>query len=414
MIRRTATVALVLCLSSVVYGQGQTLRDRDPDLAATKKLASDLQQANFHNGPWYLLSTIRIADAAFSEESYIPTGESSGGISLTVQAPQRLYFVPRKKVIFAAQIIPGYTFFNEGDRSGQFDYLVRGDAHFLLNHLYLDGYAERSDQLRAHVADLNRLATARQDQAGVAGELKYSSRTSALFNVGVRKVVYPTNRFQPDSVPGVELPVTVLDRKEKSARLSLLHKTFPRTSLFAAGEVSEYDFTNKAAYASRRKYVGGGLAYDGGRTQLRLEAGPTRLEFDDPTQRGFKGVTAQLSASRGTGRWDVSANASRDIGFSIFRDNNYFISTSGVLGADYQATRKLTLNARTAYERDVYDTPVDGLTRRDDTSFSSLGFTYGLRRVRFGADVGWYERESTAFGDEDSGIRYVLRLSLTP
>ena len=409
--KRLIFLAVLAVLPIVSEGQ-QRLRDRDPLLEGAKKLAGDLQQASFHRGQFYLLSRFRISDAGFTEGGFLPTGEQSGGISLSVEAPHRLYYVPHKKTVFSAEFIPGYAFFNGGEN--QVNYLVRGDAHLLLNHVYLDFYGLRSDQIVAHVADINRLATARTDEVGVASEFKYSSRTSALVTLRANDITYPGNRFQPDPFPESQVPVRILDRKEKNVRLSLVHKTFPRTSLFVSGEGSEYDFVNKAAYASRRSYFGGGLSYDGGRTQLRLEAGPMKLVFDDPSQRDYSGLTAQAQVSRGNGRWSYGANANRDLGFSVFRDNAYFVATSAGMNVDYIATRKLTLHARTALERDEYETPVFGRARRDDIQFTSVGFDYGLRRIRLGADVGWYERTSTAFGDEASGIRYVLRLSLTP
>lgn len=393
--------------------QMQTLRDRDPDLAAAKKVAADLQQANFHSGPWYLLSRIRISDAGYAEGAYVPTGDAEGGFSLSVEAPQRLYFVPRKKTVYSLEFVPGYSFFREGDNDNQFDYSVRGDAHFLFNHLYLDVYAMRADQLRAHVADINRLATTQEDEYGVAGEVKYSSRTSGLFTVRLRDTEYPEDRFQPDP-QGVHIPMQVLDRREKNARLSALHKTFPRTSLFVAAEGSDYMFDNKASLDSRRTYFGGGLQYDAGRTSVRLEAGPMKLDFDDPLMNDYEGLTARLRTTRTAGRVVYRLNADRDIGFSIFLDNAYYVATSGQIGADYAANRRLTLHAQSAFERDDFETPVEGKHRTDDVSFTSVGFTYTLRRVRLGADIGWYERDSTAFGDVASGIRYVLRLSLTP
>ena len=414
--RRLLTFAVTLVVAITASAQQtQTLRDRDPDLAAAKKVASDLQQANFHRDTFYLLSRLRIADAGFTEGAYVPTGDSEGGISLKIEAPQRLYFVPRKKTVYSLDVVPGYAFFREGEQRNQFDYFVRADAHFLLNHLYLDVYGLRSDQLEAHVADLNRLATAREGEYGVAGEVKYSSRTSGQFIVRLRDTEYPQNRFQPDPDPeGVHIPTQVLNRREKNARLSVLHKTFPRTSLFVAAEGSDYEFDNVARYASRRSYVGGGLQYDAGRTTARVEAGPMKLDFDDPAVKDYDGITARLRVSRSAGRWTYTFGADRDIGFSLFLDNPYFVATSGSLGADYVANRRLTLHARTAYERDEFETPVLGQSRTDDVSFTSVGFTYGLRRVRFGADIGWYERDSTAFGDVASGIRYALRLSLVP
>jgi hypothetical protein len=393
--------------------QNQTLRDRDPYLDAAKKVSADLQQANFHNGPWYLLSRFRIADAGFTEGAYVPTGESDGGLSLKVEAPQRLYFVPRKKTVYSVEFVPGYSFFEAGERRGQFDYLVRGDAHFLLNHLYLDLYALRADQLRAHVADINRVATARENEYGVAGEVKYSSRTSGLFTVRLRDTEYPENRFQPDSQSN-HIAVQVLDRREKNARVSMLHKTFPRTSLFIAAEGSDYEFPNVADYESRRTYAGAGFQYDGPRTMLRLEGGPMKLDFENASMEDYDGITARLRATRSNGRWQYSFGADRDIGFSLFLDNAYFVATSAQVGADYAANRRLTLHARSAYERDEFETPVQGQLRTDDVSFTSVGFTYAFRRAAVGGDIGWYERDSTAFGDTGSGIRYVVRLSLTP
>ena len=393
--------------------QEQRLRDRDPDLAAAKKLWADLQQANFHSGPLYWMSRVRISDAGYTETGYLPTGNQGGGLSLTVEAPNRFYFVPRKKVIFSVDLVPSYSFFSEGERARQFNYSARGDMHLLLNHLYLDVYASRADQLRAHVADINRLATTREDEVGVGGELKYSSRTSALFTVRLRDTSYPLNRFQPDPEPD-HIPIEVLDRDERNARLALHHKTFPRTALFVAGERSDYEFPNKADYRSNRTYAGAGFNFEGGRTQVRLEAGSTRLEFEDQSQPDFQGLTAQFHATRSNGRWTANFDAGRDLGFSIFLNNPYYIATSAGVGVDHATTRRLTLHARSIHERDEYEQPVLGRTRTDDISFSSVGFTYGIRRARLGADVGWYERDSTAFGDEDSGIRYVLRLSFTP
>lgn len=412
--KRLLVFAITIGVPIAAYSQqNQTLRDRDPDLAASRKVAADLQQANFHNGPFYLLSRFRISDAGYSESGYLPTGDTAGGVSLTVEAPQRFYFVPRKKTVYSLEVVPSYSVFDQDENGHQFDYRVRADAQFLLNHLYLDLYALRADQLRAHVADVNRLATIQEDEVGVSGEVKYSSRTSGLFTVRVRDTEYPLDRFQPD--PGrVHIPMQVLDRREKNARLSMMHKTFPRTSLFVAAEGSDYEFDNKVSFGSRRTYVGGGFQYDAGRTTVRLEAGPMKLDFDDQAMTDYEGVTARLQTSRSNGRWKYHFDANRDLGFSIFLDNAFYVATIGQVGLDYSANRRLTLHARSAYERDEFETPVQGKLRTDDVSFTSVGFTYALRRVALGADVGWYERDSTAFGDVDSGIRYVLRLSLTP
>lgn len=401
-------VIIPVLLSAQTTTSTQTLRDRDPDLTGAKKLAAELQEANFHSGSFYLLSRLRIADAGYTETGFVPTGEQAGGLSLTIEAPQRLYYVPHKKTIFTAEVVPGYNLFSKGDNSKRLDYLVRGDAHFLLNHLYLDVYTLRADQLRAFV-EVNELARTTDEETGVAGEFKYSSRTSVQFAARHREQLFPENRFGED-----DTPLAILDRTERNGRASFIHKTFPRTSLLVSAEASDYAFRNATFKDSARRFVGAGFLHDSGRTQLRFEAGPTTLDFEDPAQQDFTGAVGSLRGIRANGRWTYTGTLARDVAFAIVRDNNYYIVDSGTAGVTYAATRKLDLRANVIAQRLDYDRTHNGVARRDDITFTSVGFGYDFRKIGFGIDAGWYERNSTGEGDLDSGIRYVLHLSFTP
>jgi hypothetical protein len=245
--------------------------------------------------------------------------------------------------------------------------------------------------------------------------MKYSSRTSGVFTVRLRKSDYPLSRYQPEFENTLDFnPIQLLDRREKNARFSVYHKTFPLTSLFASTEVSKYEFTQAHSRNSTRTWVGAGFLYDSGRAQVRLEAGPVRLNFNDPLQRDHSGITGSLRGSLAQGRRTYSGGVERDLGFSIFANNNFFVADRANAGVAYNATRRLTLRANASGERDHYETLVRGLERQDDITFSSLGFTYAFRKLTTGLDVGWYTRDSTYGGDTDSGLRYILHLSFTP
>lgn len=400
----------MVTLSTVASAQfTQGTRDRDPDLEGSKRLAAEIQEANFHWGPVYLLSQFRIADIGYTDQGYVPSDDQSGHLTLGVEAPQRLYFVPARKVILSAELVPGISYTQGLDPETQFNYRVRGDAHFLFNHLYLDVYGSRINSLRAQVADVNRLATVVEDETGVAGELKYSSRTSALFSARFRDLSFPSDRLQPRNSA---LPL--LERKERLGRASLLHKTFPVTSLTFAAEAGEYDFDNATYKNGKRTWYGPGVSFNNGRLEARAEAGPGRLRFDDPTQENFDGVLGRVSLTLRRPRWEVAANAHRDVAFTVMAFNNYYVADQVGATISYAARRRLTLRAYTLLERDEYPVPVQGRHRTDDISFTAVGFEYRMRRVGLGADVGYYDRTSTFGGDQDSGIRYVLHLSYTP
>lgn len=411
--QRILTVLIAIALPIFSFGQPAKLRDRDPDLAGSKKILDELQQANFHFGSFYLMSRLRISDVGYEQGASIPTGDQTSSVSLNIEAPHRLYYRPHQKSVFTVEVIPGYTLFGKGG-TNQFNYTARADAHFLFNHLYLDVYTIGLDQLKAHLSDINRLATVRERETGVGGEWKYSSRTSTLFNFSVADSEYPEKRFQPETIEGQPIPVQLLEREEANGRVAFHHKTFPKTSLMFSAEASTYEFKNARNKDSKRLWYGAGFFWNSGRAQIRAEAGPIRLEFDDATQKDYSGIAGNIAVSRSSGPWGYTAGLERDLGFSITRNNNYYIATTANAGITYQMSRRLTLRTNAVWEHDEFDVPVLGVLREDTISFYSVGFSYGIRRLRFGGDIGWYQRDSTLAEGRDAGIRYLAHLSITP
>lgn len=412
--------AIALSIVPALRAQEQGLRDRDQTLDASKTIAADLQKARAHYGPFYLLSSIELSDIGYNQTLFAPTTESGTRVAFGIAAPQRLYFVKSRKQVYSISATPQYAYATRNE--GQFGYLVRGDAQYLLNHLYLDVFATQSDALRASNTEINRLTTVRQRGAGVTGEVRYSTRTSLAFNASTNTYRHPESRIQPVDIPGVEpgLRIDILDRTEQNYRLALYHKTFPLTSLIVAGERSNYSFPRASYKSSTRTYAGVGATRESGRSLTRLEVGTAKLDFIDPSRHDFRGAVGNFSTSyRATGRTSLFGNAGRDVDFSVSPVNDYYVTDRAAAGVTYVATRRLTLNLTSSAfinryplaERD----PLGVFHRRQDTTtFNSVGWLYTLRHVRGGFDVGYYERTSNFHIDENNGIRVVVHLSLTP
>jgi hypothetical protein len=400
-----------------VAAQGQELRDRDTTLEASRRIADDLRRARIHYGPFYLLSSIQLADIGYDQQFFVPVADTTSGFRFGLSAPTRLYFTPNRKSYFSVEATPQWSRFGGLKAHNQTGYKTRADAQFLLNHLYIDVYGAKEDTLHADTGELASLTTRKNKEAGVNGELKYSSRTSLTYSALTRSQSFPLspNKFQP--VPEVVL----LDRNEHSYRLALVHKTFPLTSLLLAAEYAGYAFPNATFKDSHRRYGGAGLLYESGRTTGRLEVGYARLDFERPDQRDFKGTVGTLLLDhRISDRWSVTGSAARDLAFSIFESNNYYIANQLSAATHYGLTRRLALDAGWTGSEDLYDVPTFGANnggfarRRDRTSFPYIGWTYSSpNHFTGGFDLGYLTRSSNFPVAETDGIRLVLHLSLT-
>lgn len=413
-------------LVSASLAAQEGLRDRDPQLDAAKRISDDLRRATFRHNNLYLLSELHFSDIGVEQRFYVPTNSQSQGISFSVSAPQRLYIVATKKVVFSIDASPTWAFgLRTNDdpntiirdeskrRRNQFGYRTRADAQFLFNHLFMDAYGTYTNDLYANTGEINRIVTQKYREAGVVGEWKYSSRTSGTFSAVTRRIDYPLNRFQP-----IDRPVDLLDRRENNFRGSFLHKTFPLTGLFVAAEASNYKFKNATYKDSDRVYAGAGFLYDDGRNYWRLEAGDTKLRFDAPGSKNFQGFTGNTQYNRRVAaHWNANFDAARDVDFSIFANNNFFVLDRAGTSLEWATTRRLSLRAGFQVGRDSYQVPVVSSTlRRDQYTYPWVGFLYTFRRFRGGFDVGYYNRTSNQpeFADEENGIRVVLRLSFIP
>jgi hypothetical protein len=418
--RRLTAAALALIAAGSISAEAQELRDRERTLAASRRIAEDLRKARIHYGPFYLLSSIQLSDIGYDQEFFVPTADTTSGFSFGVSAPQRLYITPNKKIYFSIDVTPEYARFErrQGNaKRNQWGLKSRADLQLLLNHLYFDGYVLRNNELRVDTGEIASLLTRRTVEVGAAGELKYSSRTSLTYTALTRSQHFPIddNKFQPD------LPVNLLDRSEHTYRASLVHRTFPRTSVIVAGEYSGYSFAEAVFKNSHRTYGGLGLAYETGRTDVHIEGGYTQLDFIRANQKDFKGGTGSLSIRhRLTDRWRVAGGLSRDNTFSVFADNNYYIANRASISTEAALTQRFSITAAYAVVEDTYDVPTAGAKpdnhvarRRDRISFPSIGWTYSSGHwLTGGFDVGYLTRTSNFPINETEGIRIIIRLSL--
>src|SRR5947208_3368582 len=166
-------MAIGVFMAGAVAAEAQELRDRDSTLAASRQIADDLRRARMHYGPFYLLSSIQLADIGYDQEYFVPVSDTSSGFRFGLSAPTRLYFTPNRKTFLSLEATPQWSRFGGAQAHNQTGYKTRADVQFLLNHLYLDVYGSKDNVLRADTGEFSTLVTRKNTEAGVNGELKY-------------------------------------------------------------------------------------------------------------------------------------------------------------------------------------------------------------------------------------------------
>ncbi len=406
----TIGAVFVVC-TAAASAQQETLpldRDRDPALDGAKRVYSDVSHASLHYGSIYLLSRFELSDLAI-EPDFTPEKSNNLALSIVAGLPNRIYWFPSKKFALSADATPSLAFVDRSGLTTQSGYALRGDAHLLLNHLYLDVHGATADELGPLPSEVGGIGTATSRTFGADAELKYSSKTSVLLTAAETDTRYPDGRLQPDLVP-----IELYDNDERRFRGTILHKTLPRVSLSATAERSDWDFPNSLYADARRDHVALGAGYVVGRRSIRAEAGPARLSSTQDGFHDYQGIIGRVRASAPVGRrWTVGSAVERDVKVSNFQNTSYYVTETGSLAADWVVTQRLSFQFAPTAGRLSYDVPVNGVARKDNYKQLLAGWTYSTTRFRGGFDVVYYERQSNVLIGESSGIRLIVRLSLT-
>src|SRR5262245_66414383 len=109
--RFAVAVSAVVSLAGSVAVQAQDLRDRDRSLAVSRQIADDLRRARIHYGPFYLLSSIQLADIGYDQQFFVPVADTTSGFRFGLSAPTRLYFTPNRKTYFSVEATPQWSRF---------------------------------------------------------------------------------------------------------------------------------------------------------------------------------------------------------------------------------------------------------------------------------------------------------------
>lgn len=249
-------------------------------------------------------------------------------------------------------------------------------------------------------------------QAGQVSErnIEDNNQVSATVRIGV--VTRLTGELSA-SRRSVRYSASAYDSSEydqTSGSLGLRYRLGGAATVGLAWRQSDVDFVSSNDTYRRRDVDLSGTWDPSGLTNVYARISQTRTTHDTNALRDYSGATAELRASTQiTGKVRLNARLSRDLGqgnstfdFRGLTSATEFnrVSTALRLGADYDLSAKIALNASVEHLRRSFDSTRFALTGSDRTTVLALGARWlPTRAIQVGCNLGYDTRSVSQVGN---------------
>lgn len=357
----------------------------EPLGAATWKgleLRRRIEAAPWKIGPFRLQPAVMIRNAGYDSNVYYRP-EPVADYWLTAGPAFDAYVKLGKKIVVHAFESPQYVYFFETEKERTWNNYFGADASLLLRRFFVTAGGAMNDARERWSSEVD-YRPRRKEEARFGSLLWQVTRKTSL-SVGLRKARYS---YENEVFEGVNFRER-LNREEEHLTASAFFQASSRMRLFFEGEYGIYDFDSPLSAGdsmSRAAYAGADFE-PFGRVRGRIRLGYKAFEANEPGRPAFRGLVGDSAVSVRllrvlTGR----VSYRRDVRFSVFYGNPFFIEDRSGAGASlYVLRRKVRLDFDYGRGRNSYPgASMSWEGRREDMFETRTGGVY----FRLAGDVG--------------------------
>jgi hypothetical protein len=372
------------------------------------ELAALWNSAAWRLGPFRVQPAFILSEAGYDTNIYYYGLDNPISDYTFTLGPVVRFYVPfHRKVWLAIQESPRYVYYLESRRERSWNNDFRGDLHFNFNRLLISlgrGFSSARQRWNTEIDFRPRL---RRDDWQGSALLQPGTKLSMGLDVRRTRLDFENLFVETFSVRDR------LNRSETYIDGTAYYQAAPRLRVSAGVELGRFEFENPASGRDARSTRwSGGLEWAGpGVIQGRVRWGWKSFRTLDENRADFHGlagdadlrfVLSPIVTLRGMVR--------RDVQFSLWYDNAYFVENRFGAGAAILMTR----NTRFEYDYQLgvnsYEAggaaggaPAAGSAKRqDDIGLHTFGLSFRLSpRTWFGLSVSLWSRDSNLDWEDD-------------
>jgi len=408
---------LPLCILAGSLIALSSFRSASADTWRGRELEQQWRSAAWSVGPFRLQPSIVLANAGVDSNVYYTPSNPVKDFTLTIGPAVDAYLPIFRKLILSAYGSPQYVYYLDTARERTWNYYFNSSAALNLRRVFLSFDYRYSDARERWSTEIDVRPRRKENGLGGSFLVQTSHRTSLA-------VGYRESKYDYESIYVEEFNVQQrLNRKEQYLTFSAYYQATSRTRLFADLEYGQFrfDFAVSAALKdSKSQAAYGGLEFSPtGRIRGRVRLGYKYFNVENPELKDYHGLVGDSQVSVRVARpLVVRASYTRDVVFSLWYTNAYYIGSIPGVGASVYLLKSLRLDYDYSFGRNEYpqEQPVIGgggtIKRLDEFQTHSVGLYFRIwKKAALGVIGSRWERTSNLAYENDT--RYFLGLNLT-
>jgi len=364
------------------------------------------EQAAWKFGPLKIQPAIFIRDAGYDSNIYYHPQPVSD-FWLTAGPAADAYLMVKKRIILHVFESPQYVFFLKTKRERAWNNYLNGDVSLSLNRFLLTAGGSLNDARERWNTEID-IRPRRKEESGFVS-LLYQRSYRLSFELSARKINYDYESIEYGSV-------NIKDRLshfEDYLSGKFYYRLNPRIQFFIEGEWGRYDFKSSNSLGdSKSQTIYSGLEFSpAGRIRGQVRIGYKKFDTLASEMPDFKGLVGDTSVS-----WELfrplvlRGSYRRDVNFSVWSYNPYYIGTSWSAGSSfYFLRRKFRLDYTFSRLKNNYPLgEVPGSEPRcDDYTLNSVAIYYRIKKtIGLGITGGSWTRQVNVL-EWDAGRKFI-------
>ncbi len=389
--------------------------------AATWKgleLERRMREAPWHFGPFRVQPSLVVTNAGVDSNIYYTPSEPTKDFTVTAGPAATAYLPIYRKFVLSASGSPRYVWYSKTERERTWNYYFDGAAQLSLKDLFLSFEARYSDARERWNTEID--IRPRRKELSYGGSLLVNLAHRTSVSVGGRTAEYDYESIVTEG--GFDVRER-LNRRESYANLSFFYQASSQRRFFLDFEYGVYDFETEATAALRDSrsgaaYAGVEFSPFGRRVRGKVRVGWKAFDVRDPEGTDFDGLVGDSQLTVRIAR-PIALRASylRDVRFSLWYENPYYLESRPGAGASLYVFRFLRFDYDYSRGRSAYPTaqevePGLEVKRRDDIEIHSAGLYVRIyKQTALGFVASWWARDSNLDREDDKRTFFGVNLT---